>query len=505
MGHVRTAVATCVAAIAFLGAGTAHAAFPGTNGQIVYTTGGFSNSTVHTIFPDGTGDRFLLTGRGPAWSPQGDRIAYWFIGPEVFVARADGSNPKFVANGGEPAWSPDGTKLVHTGSSGLAVTDVYTGVTTDTGVAGAEPAWSPDGTKIAFSRDLFSGATDGDVWVMNADGSNPVNITDTGSGALDDSAPNWSPDGSRIVFVRGLQGTTDEIWTMNPDGSGAAQLTSNSIADGSPAWSPDGTKIAFGSVGEQSLFVMNADGSAPSPVTAAGVSAGAPDWQPVVNFGYPRPKSASPLRVSLVPAYNFCFASNRTHGPPLAFPSCAPPTQRSLTLTVGTPDANGAAPHATGFARLETLVGNPGTPADEADVKIDANVTDVRCTTANGACPDGALSDFSGQVLLTAVVRITDRVTNGPLTAGTMQNSAIRAPITCTSTLDPDIGSTCAVATTMDSLVPGAVPEGKRSIWAAGDVEVYDPGPNGTGYANCPPTCGNGDEALFMRQGVFVP
>ena len=57
--------------------------------------------------------------------------------------------------------------------------------------------------------------------------------------------------------------------------------------------------------------------------------------------GYPRPEGASPLRVSLVPAYQECTAPDRTHGPPLAFPSCASPQQESSELTVGTPDANG--------------------------------------------------------------------------------------------------------------------------------------------------------------------
>jgi hypothetical protein len=101
-------------------------------------------------------------------------------------------------------------------------------------------------------------------------------------------------------------------------------------------------------------------------------------------------------------------------------------------------------------------------------------------------------------------VRIT-HLLNGALPAGTMQSFSIRAPLTCATTPDPDAGSTCAVATTMDSLIPGAIAEGARSIWQLADINVYDPGPNGSGYANCPPTCGNGDEAVFMRQGVFVP
>ena len=53
--------------------------------------------------------------------------------------------------------------------------------------------------------------------------------------------------------------------------------------------------------------------------------------------------------------------------------------------------------------------------------------------------------------------------------------------------------------------MPGTVVEGRRSVWQLGQVEVKDAGPNGTGYASCPPTCGDGDESVFLRQGVFVP
>src|SRR4051794_25693189 len=57
-----------------------------------------------------------------------------------------------------------------------------------------------------------------------------------------------------------------------------------------------------------------------------------------------RPQGATPLRASIVPAYKACAApGNRTHGAPLASPSCNPPVQTSNSLTVGSPDANGAA------------------------------------------------------------------------------------------------------------------------------------------------------------------
>jgi hypothetical protein len=57
----------------------------------------------------------------------------------------------------------------------------------------------------------------------------------------------------------------------------------------------------------------------------------------------------------------------------------------------------------------------------------------------------------------------------------------------------------------VNSYYPAAVTAGKRAIWAIEDVKVLDPGPNGTGFAACPPVCGDGDEAVFMRQGIFVP
>ena len=85
-----------------------------------------------------------------------------------------------------------------------------------------------------------------------------------------------------------------------------------------------------------------------------------PDWQPIPYTGYPRPKGATPLRVPFVPAFKACAApGNRTHGSPLAFPSCAPPVQESNYLTVGTPDANGAAANSVGSLLAKVKATNP--------------------------------------------------------------------------------------------------------------------------------------------------
>ena len=196
--------------------------------------------------------------------------------------------------------------------------------------------------------------------------------------------------------------------------------------------------------------------------------------------GYPRPQSASPVRVPLVPAYAACAAANRTHGPPLASGSCAPPAQSSTQLTVGTPDANGEPAQSVGSLKLAAVLGDPGTPADEADVDVDLNITDVRVA--------GSLADYAGGLEASLGVRLTDRA-NGPSQgeAATVSDLTFEVPASCVPT-GAAVGSTCSVATTFDAVVPGSVKEGKRSIWALKQVEVRD-----------------GVGAVFARQGVFVP
>jgi len=74
------------------------------------------------------------------------------------------------------------------------------------------------------------GGGDSEIYVMNSDGSNKVQLTDND---LRDSCASWSPDGSKIVFKadQGMEGDI-EIWIMDPDGSNQIQLTDNDIWDG---------------------------------------------------------------------------------------------------------------------------------------------------------------------------------------------------------------------------------------------------------------------------------
>jgi len=205
--------------------------------------------------------------------------------------------------------------------------------------------------------------------------------------------------------------------------------------------------------------------------------------------GYPRPAGASPLRVALVPAFQQCTAPDSTHGPPLGFPSCSSPDQASPNLTVGTPDANGRGANSIGVVRLATIVGTPSTPEDEADVRVEVSISDVRETAG--------LGDYTGELEQITNLRITDRANGTGNESATVQDTPLAATVPCTATPETTRGSTCSISTTMDALVPGAVPEGKRSIWALGQVQLFDGGPDGVAA-----TAGN---SLFAVQGVFVP
>ncbi len=219
---------------------------------------------------------------------------------------------------------------------------------------------------------------------------------------------------------------------------------------------------------------------------------GAPDWQPIIR-GYPRPKGATPTQVSLVPAYAQCASPNRTHGPPLAFPSCSSPAQSSTRLTIGTADSNGRPAKSRGYVRYDAIVGNPTTPADEADAGITVELLDVY--------EQGSLADYAGELRLQSSLRITDKLNTpspGGPGAGTMADTAIAFTVPCTPTADTTEGATCAVSTTADAVVPGTVTETRRSIWQLGAAQLFDGGPDGD--ADTP-----AGDMLFMTQGVFIP
>jgi predicted acyl esterase len=206
--------------------------------------------------------------------------------------------------------------------------------------------------------------------------------------------------------------------------------------------------------------------------------------------GYPRPKGATPILASLVVAYQGCTSPNRDHGPPLAAGSCNLPAQTSGQLTVGTLDANSQQAKSAGTVRYDVKIGNPSTPADDAEVKVAVSMTDVRLQSD--------LSDYTGELQATTSARITDRLNgDGAPEPATVQDMPLPVTVPCALTADATIGATCSVATNFDAITAGSVPEGQRSIWQLGQIQVFDGGPDGLAS-----TAGN---TLFADQGVFAP
>jgi Tol biopolymer transport system component len=136
-----------------------------------------------------------------------------------------------------------------------------------------QPAWSPDGRKIAFSS-----GRDGTphIFVMNADGTGTVRVTDTAKG---DEMPSWSADGKRIVFSR-----EGAIFEAQVSGGPAHRVGRGFGNAQDPAYSPDGKLIAYDyrrpGFENHEIYVMNADGTGIHPVTNLHYVSGIPTWSP---------------------------------------------------------------------------------------------------------------------------------------------------------------------------------------------------------------------------------
>jgi hypothetical protein len=222
-------------------ASPASATYPGANGRIAYEASFKAGlpSYIHTIRPDGTGERGLGVGFDPSWSANGRRIAFarW-VGrrSDIFVMDADGTHRERVTatpyqTETAPYFAPGGQRLVfdRVRTQGESVGPSVIGSIRLDGMHyerlathAFAPEFSPDGRHIVYTKD--------GIWVMRRDGSHKRRLTDDQY----DLHPDYRPGGRRIVLAH--HGVASYI---NLDGSPASGPCNGEI------YSPDGTRVAW--------------------------------------------------------------------------------------------------------------------------------------------------------------------------------------------------------------------------------------------------------------------
>lgn len=254
--------------------------------RLAFYSGRSGNDDIWAINVDGSGEAQLTddlaSDRRPAWSPDGTKIVFDSDrggSHDIWIMNADGSDQKqLTTSPGEEmfaSFSPDGSRIIFYGYQG-GRNNIWTMDTDGSNLksltndladenqsqctfACHTPAYSPDGNTIAYHADN-NGIRN--IWVMDADGKNPRQLTTTSSnGDINNYLPSWSPDG-RIIFQAekpvALTIRTD-IRMINPDGSDEVTLFAE-VAHGGPfIWSPDGTRVALhsqrGGAGNFDIFV----------------------------------------------------------------------------------------------------------------------------------------------------------------------------------------------------------------------------------------------------------
>jgi Tol biopolymer transport system component len=251
----------------------------------------------------------------PNWSPDGRHLVYtsnrYDSSQEIYMLsvanKTQGNFDRSVTrltnhpenNDNLPAWSPDGKRIAFSSYREenwdiyvLDVEDLPQGTVSDKLTRltihpdnDLAPTWSPDGTRLAFTHvedtngnGYLDGQDTGEIYMMNADGSNMIRLTDN---LANEGGPAWSPDGTRIAFWS-TRDANQEIYVMNADGSGQMNLSNHLAKDTHPTWSPDSRRLAFVSDrdGNDEIYLMNADGSGQTNLTHNPAQDQDPAWGP---------------------------------------------------------------------------------------------------------------------------------------------------------------------------------------------------------------------------------
>jgi Tol biopolymer transport system component len=252
------------------------------NAEIYIMNADGSNQTRMTFNP--------AADRKPAFSPGGSKIAFVSArdgNSEIYIMHADGSFQtnltKNAAWDDDPVFSADGKQIAFM-SNRAGQTDIWVmnvdgsnpTQVTDGVLHARDPAFSPDGRKIVFQAVDADPSGSNDIFIIKTDGNNLENLTKSSD---DDLEPIFSPDGTKIIFSSDRDGFTWEIFQMNVDGTNPVNLTKTPLGNQHyPAFSPDGGRIFFNTFrnNDTDVYVMNADGSNQVNLTKTTGT----DWRP---------------------------------------------------------------------------------------------------------------------------------------------------------------------------------------------------------------------------------
>lgn len=209
----------------------------------------------------------------PALSPGGDELATSVMTSgklEILVRPLSGGPGRPLTRDGknnvQPAWSPDGELIAYHSKDrgGIWVVPSEGGKSRLLASFGSRPSFSPDGKRVAFQSTPLTdvaatsapGLSPSTIWIVGAEGGAALSVTKAGSPKGGHGAPTWSPDGSRLYFVTSEPRLSQaEIWSMKPDGTDLVRLHAGSRLY-EPRVSPDGKAVWFGASGEQGGYAL---------------------------------------------------------------------------------------------------------------------------------------------------------------------------------------------------------------------------------------------------------